>query len=539
MSDSAEELGWRLPVIIILILISSLVSGLTLGLLGLDKTVLQVMLEQVPESEEAIREKQLAKQILPVRKSGNLLLCTLVTVNVAVNAGSSILMAELTSGLVGFVLSTVLLVIFAEILPQAVCAKYGLWIGAKTAWITRVLIYLLYIITKPLSIVLDWILGDDPGTKFTDAQMKALFKIYEKEERMDSAQRRLLTATLDFADKRVDKIMKPLKDVYMLEANTRLTSELVREIYEKRYSRIPIYQDNRENIIGILMAKDLMFVSPEKLKRIWKLKRFFIRPAVSVHFDEKLQNVLHTFKQGKSHIALVKEVVYRSDSDPIYRTVGIITMEDIIEALLQEDIQDEHDIERELDIGKDFSKQNSMLLFANCPTVTEITKEERLAIITFLATNVEPFNSSHMTYKKVKKLVEKSKLITLTGDEKCEITLDDIRVNEEAYFDNGALMEEMFDEEESIPTKKLYERGKKSPYFYMVLSGNVEAFIGEEQLEASYGPFRCLGVQALVNPDSEYYPDYNAVVNGKIYIEHTRLIRISQGLYKKYCIFRS
>jgi|LakMenE18May11ns_1017448.scaffolds.fasta_scaffold5657081_1 CBS domain containing-hemolysin-like protein len=54
-------------------------------------------------------------------------------------------------------------------------------------------------------------------------------------------------------------------------------------------------------------------------------------------------------------------------------------MEDIIEALLQEDIQDEHDIERELDIGKDFSKQNSMLLFANCPTLTEITKEERLA----------------------------------------------------------------------------------------------------------------------------------------------------------------
>ena len=53
---------------------------------------------------------------------------------------------------------------------------------AKTAWI-RILIYLLYIINKPLSIVLDWILGDDPGTKFTDAQIRSLFKIYEREER--------------------------------------------------------------------------------------------------------------------------------------------------------------------------------------------------------------------------------------------------------------------------------------------------------------------------------------------------------------------
>ena len=51
-------------------------------------------------------------------------------------------------------------------------------------------------------------------------------------------------------------------------------------------------------------------------------------------------------------------------------------------------------------------------------------------------------------------------------------------------------------------------RGKRSTYFYILLSGNVEAYIGEEQLEASYGPFRCLGVQALMKPDVEYYPDY-------------------------------
>ena len=57
---------------------------------------------------------------------------------------------------------------------------------------------------------------------------------------MDSERSKFLTATLDFADKRVNNIMEPLKDVYIIEANTPFMSELVREIYEKRYSRILI-----------------------------------------------------------------------------------------------------------------------------------------------------------------------------------------------------------------------------------------------------------------------------------------------------------
>lgn len=100
-----------------LIILSGLFSGLTLGLMGLDKVILSVFVEQPDQDEETRKQVDYAKRIVPIRKDGNLLLCTLLIGNVAVNAGLSILLAELTSGVMGFVLSTVLIVIFGEIGP--------------------------------------------------------------------------------------------------------------------------------------------------------------------------------------------------------------------------------------------------------------------------------------------------------------------------------------------------------------------------------------------------------------------------------------
>ena len=108
---------WRLLIIILLILLSGLFSGLTLGLLGLDTKNLELLTMGPFENAEAEKQAEYAKRILPVRKKGNLLLCTLLLGNVAVNSLLAILMADITSGLVGFALSTALIVIFGEITP--------------------------------------------------------------------------------------------------------------------------------------------------------------------------------------------------------------------------------------------------------------------------------------------------------------------------------------------------------------------------------------------------------------------------------------
>ena len=127
----STELAWRIPVCVLLVGFSALFSGLTLGLCGLDKAHLQVLTEQEITNEETRKEAMNAAAIIPIRDQGNLLLSTLITGNVLVNASISILLADMTSGLIGLILSTVILVLLGELIPQAVGAKYGLIIGGN------------------------------------------------------------------------------------------------------------------------------------------------------------------------------------------------------------------------------------------------------------------------------------------------------------------------------------------------------------------------------------------------------------------------
>jgi hypothetical protein len=112
----------QIILIIVLLCMSALFSGLTLGLMSLDKTGLEIVMA----GDDPV-DAEYAKRIYPVREKGKLLLCTLLLGNVAVNALLSIILADFAGGTVGFVTSTFLIVIFGEILPQAFVSS-DMWI---------------------------------------------------------------------------------------------------------------------------------------------------------------------------------------------------------------------------------------------------------------------------------------------------------------------------------------------------------------------------------------------------------------------------
>ncbi len=120
--------------------------------------------------------------IITLRKHGNWLLCTLLIGNVAVNSGLSILLADKTSGSVGFVVSTATITIFGEIIPQALCSGYALEIGAKTIWIVWPLMWLMAIIAYPISYLLDRVLGDELGTVYSNKELQKLVEIHAEIE---------------------------------------------------------------------------------------------------------------------------------------------------------------------------------------------------------------------------------------------------------------------------------------------------------------------------------------------------------------------
>ena len=336
------EIAWRSVVSILLLLASALFSGLTLGLMGLDSNELAVVAESGGEAE-----KKWAAVILPVRKRGNHLLCTLVLGNVAVISLQSILLADLTSGLVGFVLSTILTVVFGEILPQAVCSRYALFIGAKTAPLVTVLMFLLYPITAPLAAALDFTLGDELGHLYSRHEFLTLVKLHLASKRFDKREAGIIGGAVTYRDKKVKDHMTPVDRVFAIGEDERLDYALMERIFRAGYSRVPVWSSDRSRIVGILLSKDLLLLSPSQEHPVVAVMRFFNRgAALKVDENDTLEQLLQAFMQSHQHAAVVQAVDSSGPGDPRFVVAGIISLEDVLEEVLGEEIRDEHDAMR-------------------------------------------------------------------------------------------------------------------------------------------------------------------------------------------------
>jgi metal transporter CNNM len=136
------------------------------------------------EGEDRVAAEN-AKRIYPVRQNGNLLLCTLILGNVTVNSLVSIIMADKTGGLIGLLASTMAIVIFGEIIPQAACSRYALQTGSRVIPLVRVIIIIFYPVAGPLSLALNLALGEELATTYSSGEMRKLLEIHVKEGRFD------------------------------------------------------------------------------------------------------------------------------------------------------------------------------------------------------------------------------------------------------------------------------------------------------------------------------------------------------------------
>lgn len=320
-------------IVIFLVLLSGAFSGLTLGFFSLNLTSL--------ERKAKLGDRR-AKKIYPVRKNGNLLLCTLLLGNVAVNSAMAIFLGELATGLVAGLVSTGLIVIFGEIIPQAVFSRYALTLGSNTVWLVRVFIFIFYPVAYPHAWMLDKVLGSELATIWSKKEIEEIIKHHEdaEESEIDADEERIMLGALAFSDKTAEMIMSPKSVVFMLKGDQLITHDLLLNIKENGFTRIPIYEENnKDNITGILFVKELLGVD---VTQNFLIKDFAKEDLLFVTENIRLDNLLNHFIKAKKHLAVI------FNEFGVFQ--GVVTLEDIIEEILKVEIIDEADKTNDLQI---------------------------------------------------------------------------------------------------------------------------------------------------------------------------------------------
>jgi metal transporter CNNM len=253
--------------------------------------------------------------------------------NVAVNSTLAIFLGNIASGVTAGFIATGLIVIFGEIIPQASVSRYALFIGAKTAWLVKIFIIIMFPIVWPIAWLLDTILGDEMPSIYSKKELIKIVEEHEdsKESDLDSDEERIIKGALSFSDKIVEQVMTPRTVVYALSLDANLDGNLLNKIKKEGFTRIPVYEETIDDVVGILYTKDLINIKLNtKIKEIYKKENI-----VLVQKDEKLDILLNRFIKEKVHLAFVK--------DEYNGLEGVISLEDVIEEILNQEIMDESD----------------------------------------------------------------------------------------------------------------------------------------------------------------------------------------------------
>ncbi|PIS04698.1 MAG: hypothetical protein COT81_05015 [Candidatus Buchananbacteria bacterium CG10_big_fil_rev_8_21_14_0_10_42_9] len=310
--------------IIFLVALSGIFSGLTLGFFSLNKDDLKRKAE--------LGDKQ-AQKVYAIRENGNLLLCTLLIGNVAVNSTLSIFLGSLTSGFAAGLIATALIVIFGEIVPQASFSRHALVLGAKLSGLVKLFIIILLPICWPIAWTLNKMLGEEIPTVYS---RKEIIKLVEHQEdlfqsEIDADEEKIVKGALSFSNRKVKDVMTPKEKMYCISSTQKLTQDIVKKIYATGHSRIPIYDKSPNKIIGMLYVKDLVGQAVGR-KNAGQIAR---QNAFLVNEDRSLDDVLNAFKAKRNHLFIV------TNSKP--EVTGIITIEDILEEIIGGEIVDEFD----------------------------------------------------------------------------------------------------------------------------------------------------------------------------------------------------
>ncbi|KAM9810144.1 metal transporter CNNM1 [Syngnathus typhle] len=472
----AEADAWlQAGVSVLLLGLSALCSGLNISMLALDPVELRVLQNSGTE-----KEQKYARNIESVRKHGNYILCTVVLGNVLTNTCFVVWMCQIL-GMTALSTASCTLGIFfiGEILPHSVASRHSLAIASKTLCATRLLMLLFLPIAYPVSKILDSLLHQEISSFYTREKLVAMLRVTDPYHDLVKEELNIIQGALELRTKTVEDVLTPLSDCYMLSSDAVLDFSTMSDVMQSGFTRIPVYENERSNIVDILFVKDLAFVDPDDCTPLKTVTEFYKHPMHCVFNDTKLDVMLEEFKRGKSHLAVVQRVNNEGEGDPFYEVMGIITLEDVIEEIIKSEIVDETDLYTDNRTKRRVShherKQQDFSIFkvAENELNVKISPQLLLATHRFLATEVEPFRPCHLSEKILLRLIKHPSVVQ-------ELKFNPKNKHAAQHY--------------------LFQRNKPVDYFVLILQGRVEVEIGKEALRFENGAFSYYGMPALISP---------------------------------------
>jgi len=324
----------NIAILVVLFLFSAFFSGSETAFFSLGK----VRFKQI----ENLRSPA-AKKAIYLLSDPHKLIITILIGNTLVNIAASSIMADIfytqmgEKGIgVSIIVMLLIILVFGEVTPKMFALsnaqKFSFFASFPLLFFERLFAPFRYFFSKVAGGLVGAIGLSIPSEKprITEQEIRHLFSIGKKKGVVKAKEKSMIEGILQFKDLNAADIMTPRIDVAALHL-TEKQDELIREVKENQYSRLPVYIHNLDNIVGVIHAKDFLLAPPATSTRELVRKPYFVPESM------RIDDLLHDLQRIKIHMAIV--------TDEYGVTSGVVTIEDILEEIVGE-IRDELDFER-------------------------------------------------------------------------------------------------------------------------------------------------------------------------------------------------
>lgn len=263
-------------------------------------------------------------------------------VNISVSSFTTILVTDLFGNYavsIATAILTVLVLIFGEITPKTLATisneKLALRFASVVYWLMYILTPVIFLINKLSSLVMKLFRIDKSEKKstYTENELKTIVNVSHAEGVIEADEREMLQNIFEFGDRQAKDIMIPRLDVCMIDVDS--TYEEIMDVFQaNRYTRIPVYENTTDNVIGIINIKDLLLYRHGESFNI----RNYLRQPYFTYEYKGLSDLLLEMKKASVNITIVL--------DEYGAASGLLTLEDLIEEIVG-DIRDEYDYDEE------------------------------------------------------------------------------------------------------------------------------------------------------------------------------------------------